>query len=269
MTVHSRLEVREAALEAILPMREEYRREMSCQIVHDSWHRRGLARSYVLSADGAIVGYGSVGGAPREAPDVVKEFFVQPLHRGRALDFFRALLEVSDARWVEAQTNDRLLLLMLLDCATDLTSETVLFADGAETAHVARDVTFRRLEEAEHDRVFPHTREPVGEWCLEREGDVVATGGFALHYNPPYADLYMEVAERERRRGLGRYLVQELKRACYDAGRIPAARCHQSNVASRATLISAGMMPCARIVRARLAGPASLHLAGTHDGEAT
>jgi GNAT superfamily N-acetyltransferase len=33
-----------------------------------------------------------------------------------------------------------------------------------------------------------------------------------FHYNPPYGDVYMEVAEPFRRRGLGAYLVQELKR---------------------------------------------------------
>ena len=104
----------------------------------------------------------------------------------------------------------------------------------------------------EGDRVFAHTREPVGEWALDRRGEIVATGGFALHYNAPYADLYMDVAEPYRGHGLGRYLVQELKRACHEAGRVPAARCHQANAASRATLVAAGMVPCARIVRVRL-----------------
>jgi hypothetical protein len=33
--------------------------------------------------------------------------------------------------------------------------------------------------------------EPVGEWLIEDEGFIVATGGIAQHYNPPYGDLYM------------------------------------------------------------------------------
>ena len=53
-------------LEAILTMRAEYRREMDCQIVHDSWHARGFTNSYLLRVDGEIVGYGSVGGEPGE-----------------------------------------------------------------------------------------------------------------------------------------------------------------------------------------------------------
>jgi GNAT superfamily N-acetyltransferase len=75
-----------------------------------------------------------------------------------------------------------------------------------------------------------------------------------FHYNPPYGDIYMEVSAPHRRKGLGSYLVQELKRICRDMGCVPAARCGQDNMASRLTLQRAGLLPCARIVRGRIAG---------------
>ena len=59
----------------------------------------------------------------------------------------------------------------------------------------------------------------------------------------------MEVDEHYRRRGCGCCLIHELKRACYDMGRIPAARCNLMNTASRATLQTAGLLRCARILR--------------------
>src|SRR6266446_1300495 len=59
---------------------------------------------------------------------------------------------------------------------------------------------------------------------VEVGGAVAAKGGILFHYNRPYGDIYMEVAEAYRRRGLGSYLVQELKRICYEQGNIPAAR---------------------------------------------
>jgi GNAT superfamily N-acetyltransferase len=62
-----------------------------------------------------------------------------------------------------------------------------------------------------------------------------------LHYNKPFADVYMEVQQDWRQRGLGSYFVQEVKKACYLAGRIPAARCGIANLASRNTLLKAGM----------------------------
>ena len=79
-------------------------------------------------------------------------------------------------------------------------------------------------------------------------GRVVATGGFLCHYNPPYGDLYMEVAEHARRQGYGSYLIQELKRVCYEAGRLPSARCSPENEASRRTLERAGLLSCGRLL---------------------
>ena len=83
---------------------------------------------------------------------------------------------------------------------------------------------------------------------IEVAGEAVATGGALHHYNPPYADLFMEVSEAHRRHGHGSYLVQELKRICYESGNKPAARCDASNVASRQTLQKAGFLPCARLL---------------------
>ena len=241
------------ALDMILDMREEYRHEMNCQIVHDAWHARGFTQSYLLRIDDYVAGYGSVGGSPGSARDTLKEFFVRPPHRGSALRLFRALVAASGARTVEAQTNDVLLSLMLHDCAAEITSETILFADGAPTILVApTSAMFRALSDADRAEAFPHGVEPVGEWGIEVDGALVATGGLLFHYNPPFGDIHMEVAPHYRRRGAGSFLVQELKRVCYEMGRVPAARCDDTNIASRLTLERAGMFPCARILRGRL-----------------
>jgi GNAT superfamily N-acetyltransferase len=94
------------------------------------------------------------------------------------------------------------------------------------------------------DEIFGHTAEPVGDYIVELKGEIVASGGFLLHYNLPFADLYMEVREDCRRRGIGSFLLQEVKRECYLAGRAPAARTSIGNVASRATLAKAGLRVC-------------------------
>ena len=97
--------------------------------------------------------------------------------------------------------------------------------------------------------MFAHEAEPVGDFVLERRGEVVATGGFLLHYNEPFADLYMEVVRAHRRQGAATFLVQELIGQCYRAGRVPAARCSVGNLASRATLTKAGLRPCGFMLR--------------------
>lgn len=65
----------------------------------------------------------------------------------------------------------------------------------------------------------------------------------------------MEVRQDRRRRGLGSLLLQDVKKACYLAGRVPAARCDIQNTASRATLSKAGMRVCGFMLTGRIKTP--------------
>jgi GNAT superfamily N-acetyltransferase len=208
---------RPSSAREVLPLRTRYRAEMKGQIVYDSIHRReGWTSSFVLELDGAAVGFGSVasGGPWKDRPTVI-EFYVLPEHRTMLFALFEAFLAASGARFFETQTDDTLLTVMAHTYGRDIASE---------------------------------------KWLLELEGAVVASGGLLFHYNRPYGDLHMEVAEPFRRRGLGTYLVQELKRACYQLGAIPCARCDPANVASRRTLQRAGLVPFAHVLRGAIGG---------------
>lgn len=235
-------------LKEILSLRDLYRREMNCQIVHDSLHARGHFDSYLIRSAGQIAGYGCVGGYQETPRSTIKEFYLLPAHRAAAQGLFRRLIAVSQAKRIEVQTNDLLLTLMLYDCAGSIEREKILFHDQFTTNLSIAGAAFRKVTEADQSRIFPHTVEPVGDWLVEVDGEVTATGGIMFHYNIPYGDIYMEVAEAFRRRGHGSYLIQELKRTCYELGRVPAARCNPFNVASRATVQKAGMLPCALIL---------------------
>jgi GNAT superfamily N-acetyltransferase len=89
--------------------------------------------------------------------------------------------------------------------------------------------------------------------AAKTELKAVATAGFLLHYNKAFADLWMEVREDHRRQGLGSYALQEVKKHCYLAGRVPAARCNMKNPGSRATLVRAGMRVCGFVLLGQLA----------------
>ena len=93
MKVH-RVELRE-----IESMRDMYRHEMNCQIIHDSIHARpGWSHEYLITEGDAKVGYGSVAVAgPWKAKPTVYEYFLLPQHRGRIFDSFIALLTSSGA----------------------------------------------------------------------------------------------------------------------------------------------------------------------------
>ena len=236
------------AFEKIGSWRDMYRQEMNCQIIHDSIHSRpGWTLEYFLSAGGAPVGYGSIAiGGPWKDKPTVYEFYVLPFHRSRLFDLFSVLLAASGAKRIETQSNDSMLTAMLHTFAGDVVSESILYHDKLRTALARPEATFRQAI-ASDDPTIP-ADQLSSHGVVEVGGVIAAKGGILFHYNRPYGDIYMEVAEAFRRRGLGSYLVQELKRVCYEQGKIPSARCNPKNVASRKTLQKAGFVPCGHIL---------------------
>lgn len=163
------IDVSPVPLEEILPLRELYRREMSCQIVHDSLPRRGFGNLFLLRIDDRVAGYGFVMGYQGEPKDMIREFYVLPAYRGSALPMFRLLIVGSKARRITAQSNDVLLTLLLYDCAEEITSETVIFNDVVTTNLAITGATFRQVTEVDKERIFEHKAEPVGEWLIEHD----------------------------------------------------------------------------------------------------
>jgi GNAT superfamily N-acetyltransferase len=141
---------------------------------------------------------------------------------------------------------------MLYTYAHDIHSEAIVFQDRLTTALPSMGSVMHRLMPEGQIRRCIDARQGGPEWRLELKGETVGTGGILFHYNRPYGDIYMDVAEPFRRRGFGSYLVQELKRAAYALDAIPGARCNTDNVASRRTLQRAGLVPYANILTGKL-----------------
>jgi hypothetical protein len=78
------IDVEGASLRKAGPLRAQYREELNCQIVHDSWHERGFLQSYLISVAGRVVGYGSVGGVGELVRGLEKVgYVVRPSAAGR------------------------------------------------------------------------------------------------------------------------------------------------------------------------------------------
>lgn len=244
------LEAVPANLAEIQTLRALFLQEANCQIRYDACHTRGWTDSYLFKLNGRSIGYGSVNGQERADRDTVFEFYVIPAFRKHSRDLFVDLLIKSRCSLVECQSNAPLLTSLLYDYATEICANTILFSDCFVSELRVPEAIFRPRLEGEP--VFDHSDEPLGSHVLELAGEVIASGGFLLHYNMPFADLYMEVRTDKRRQGYGSFLIQELKRECYLAGRVPAARCNMENLASRATLSKAGMRECGRMLLGRV-----------------
>jgi len=240
----------------VLPFREGYREEMDCQIVHDSIHRReGWTLIYELEVGGVAVGFGSVAiGGPWKDKPTLFEFYLLPEHRARAFEVFECLLATTNVRFMEIQSNDTLLAVMLHTYARSIESEKIVFRDKLTTALSANGVHLRTVTSDEETQIAVEQCQGGAEWEMELDGQSVGKGGIMFHYNRAYADVYIEVSEPLRRRGLGSYFVQELKRAAYDLGTVPAARCNTTNVASRRTLQKAGFVPFAHMLTGTISG---------------
>ena len=236
----------------VLPLRERYRAEMGCQILFDQIHARdGWTELFALNVEDDLAGFGTkaIGGPWCELPTII-EFFVAPEQRSHVFRLFDALLAQTGARRIETQSNGTLLAHMLCAFSRDVVSESILFEDRFTTDLPATGATVRQVTPDATIHAAIERLGGGGEWRLMMNGVEVGQGGILFHYNRPFGDLHMEIAEPFRRRGLGAYFVQELKRACRVLGAIPAARCNPDNLASRHTLQKAGFVPCGH----RLAG---------------
>ena len=233
-----------------LPLRVRYRAEAPGQIVHDSIHtRKRWTESHLIINDGQTVGFGSVAvGGPWTDRPTIFEFYLLPDARGRAFDAFEAFLAASGAKFFEVQTSDTLLTVMLHSYGTELVSEKIVFRDEMTTSWAASGASLVRVTSERESANCFQERSGSSDWNLQFNGNTVGHGSILFHYNFPYCDLAMEIDESHRRRGLGAYLVQELKRITYEMGGIPAARCDPSNIASRKTLQKAGFVPFAHIL---------------------
>ncbi len=244
------IDVHRAEFQDVEAMRDIYRHEMNCQIIHDSIHARpGWTQEYLLTEDGTRVGYGSVAvSGPWKGNPTLYEYYVLPQHRSRTFDLFSELLKVCGSARIEIQSNDPFLTIMLHAVAQSVESEKILFHDGLTTSFSPPDAAFRRVKPEDRPQIVQHDLDQNAKWVVTVGDAVAGAGDILYHYNRPYGDIYMKVTEPFRRRGLGAYLVQELKKVCYEGGSVPAARCNPENIASRGTLQRAGFVPCGHIL---------------------
>lgn len=231
--------VHKVPLHEIQDLRNLSLREINFQFVHDKCHGAGWADTYMFSIGKETVGYGSVWGKDdRKARDTIFEFYLLRSYRKFATLIFPKFRIVSEAGFIECQTNNALQSEIFFENARNITAEAILFEDSYQTELSISDTVFKNNSGS--------TEGP--EYVLEHAGQVVASGGYVRNYNFPYIDMYYEVKEGHRMKGFGSLFTQELKREAYRLKRVPAARCNVNNNASKATLLKAGMKVCGHML---------------------
>lgn len=224
----------------ILLLRGLYLQENNFQIRYDACHVRNWADEYLILLEGNPIGYASTKGLIElKDRDTLFELYILPAFRNYSRRIIQLIAETAQLTHMESQSNDLLTSSMLYECCKNIKSEVVLFQDHTQTNWEKPAVEFRKREK---DECIPgKADEDMGAYVLLKDKAIIATGGFLLHYNKPFADLYMEVASDFRGKGYAKYILQEIKKECFKAGRIPSARCNISNPASKGALLGAGM----------------------------
>ena len=241
------IEIIRASLDEIQDMRVLFLHENNFQFIYDKCHYYGWADRYMFMIDDAKIGYGAVWGKNnRQDRDAIFEFYLLPPYRKSAGFVFGEFRKICKAAFIECQGNDTSLYPMLYENAQNINAEAILFREHFQTDFsIAGTALYKKDSEEKSnkdDRRF----------ILKKDDEVVATGGLMLNYNIPYADIYYEVNEQYRRKGYGTLIVQELKKAAYLLGRLPAARCNINNQISKATLLKAGFIICGHILTGEL-----------------
>jgi len=240
------IKVIKTGLTEIADLRTLFLQENNFQFIYNKCHQFGWADTYQFMADGSQAGYGSVWGKDnRQSRDAIFEFYLLPEYRKQAPDIFPLFTAESGALFVECQTNDPYLTTMLYGYCHNINAEAILFKEHFTTHFNIPGIIFRK--QAAADNI---DGEDI--YVLEKEGTIVATGGFVWNYNLPFIDMYYEVKEGYRRKGFGSLITQELKKQAYNMARVPAARCNINNRASKATLLKAGMQICGFILTGSL-----------------
>ena len=227
----------------IEPLRKLFLAETKFQFVYNKCHGAGWADVYHFTLDDMPVGYGSVWGKEkREERDTIFEFFLKDPFKKSARQIFSTFKAKSGASFIQWQTNDELLANMGFEFAKNINAEAILFENAFETEFkIANSLFVKNDGPGEYS-----------DYHIQKDGEIVATGGFVRNYNFPYIDIYYEVKESFRKQGYGSLITQELKKEAYRLERVPAARCNVNNEASRATLLKAGMRICGYIITGQI-----------------
>lgn len=188
----------------------------------------------------------------------------------RAQEIFHWLLSTHSIQHAMTSTIEPLYFSLCLDVQRNITLHSYLFRDNQprDLSSGLSKSLFRKAEKRELDelvRFYQANTEGSGEWIepflnahLNREEvfvlydqhTLVAVGEcIPSQKQPPYADLGMVVARSYRGRGVGSFLLTQLKNHCYEAGWKPICSCEASNRASKKAIEKAGFISEQRIVK--------------------
>lgn len=240
--------VRKSSAEETAEFRRRLMAETPLQFVAWSALPRGIADPWLVLVDGEPAGYYTVWNRYYEG--AVGECWIAPSFERARAQLLTETASLSGAREVRAQTNMPGMLALALDSCPSVEATNVLFGWSGGEGPPCPIPGLECVPVPNPEPNHPDSRD----FAAVLGGAKIAQGGYLCHYNPPFADVHMEVGEAWRGRGVGAWFVAQASRAAAEAGKTPAARCNIDNFSSRRTLIKGGMEVIGHILQGRIAG---------------
>jgi GNAT superfamily N-acetyltransferase len=191
-------------------------------------------------------------------------------HQSQAQEIFRWVLSTHTIRHAITSTREPLYFSLCLDMQASIVPHSYLFRDHrhVERSSCLSGSTFRKAKKREFSDIahfYSANIEGPGDWIeaflherfkheelfvLYDQHTLAATGEcIPSQKQPPYADLGMIVAQAYRGRGLGSFMLVQLKKHCYEVGWKPICSCAADNHASKKAIEKAGFLSDQRMVK--------------------
>ncbi len=242
----------------ILPLRQHYVATLYGGLEGYAEDNARAGTPYAISDNDQVIGYACINDQYKQ----LWQFHLvrQAIPHGTAI--FAQLIREGLMTSAVIATRDPVSIALCSEFQQRVWCQAYLFEDGwRTTAPLAgyTDVTLRlaQLSEAAHLAElcgdFLAAYEPYIAkqhlYVLEAGNEFLGIGlADPVLIHPPYNCIGMFVHPDHRQRGVGAYLIQQLKERTYALGYLPIAGCGHGNVASRKTLERGGMITRDRLI---------------------
>lgn len=217
---------------------------------------------YTISAGGQRVGYLAL-----HEQKLLTQFYIEQKFIAHGQSIFRQILHQFRPEAAFVPTCDESFLSHALDQEAGIEKQGYFFQDCREipVEHKLYQAGHFRLattaDQAEIQQISGDFFHRLAEWIAARQlfvftGQDTLLGAGIVEQSKllkGYASIGMFTNELYRQKGIGRSIIIQLKKWCYDHGLVPIAGCWYHNFNSKRTLESAGMVTQTRLLKINLA----------------
>jgi GNAT superfamily N-acetyltransferase len=216
------------------------------------------SRYFMIMMDSTEAGYFCV-----DSKKMLTEFYLENSALAFSQEIFRFLIDKDYIVAAESKTFDHLLMSLCLDFHKKAACSAYLFRDVNDTEHLSSgsgDICFRLARKEDINSIseisgdfFYDLHEHISKeevLIFYDKDELIGAGSCKRIWDSKnYYDIGMVVAENHRKKGIGTFIISQLKEYCYNNGLVPVCGCWYYNHASKKTLEKAGFVTRHRIIR--------------------